>query len=103
MVHAMRIISVNTLKVFWEKVAHRDAEQPLRAWIKVTKAARWEDPPAVKKTFNSADVLKRGRVVFDIGGNKYRLVGWINYAYQVLYVRFIGTHKQYDDIDADNV
>jgi mRNA interferase HigB len=57
----------------------------------------------VKKTFNSADVLKDGRVVFDLGGNKYRLVAWINYACQVLYVRFIGTHKQYDDIDADKV
>lgn len=99
----MRIISINTLKAFWEQVAHRGAEQPLRTWIKVAKAADWAEPPAVKETFNSADVLKDGRVVFDIGGNKYRLVAWINYAYRTVYVRFIGTHKQYDDIDANKV
>lgn len=97
----MRIISVGTLRVFWERV--REAEQPLRAWIAVTKAAQWPDPPSIKKTFNSADILKDGRVVFDIGGNKYRLVAWINYPYAVLYVRFIGTHKDYDQIDANEV
>lgn len=97
----MRIISVNTLKAFWEK--HRDAVHPLRTWIKVTKAAQWKGPPDVKKTFNSVDILKDGRVVFDIGGNKFRLVAWINYVHQVLYVRFIGTHKQYDGIDADKI
>jgi mRNA interferase HigB len=99
----MRIISVGTLKVFWEQPACRDAEQPLRTWVKVTKAASWVDPPAVKKTFNAADILKDGRVVFDIGGNKYRLVVWINYAYATVYVRFVGTHRQYDAIDADEV
>lgn len=97
----MRIISVGRLKAFWEEV--HDAEQPLRTWIKVARAARWEDPPAVKRTFNSADILKDGRVVFDIAGNRYRLVAWINYAYQVLYFRFIGTHREYDEIDADKV
>jgi mRNA interferase HigB len=99
----MRIISVGTLKAFWEQAAYRDAEQPLRTWIKVVKAAAWGDPPTVKKTFNSADILKDGRVVFDLGGNKYRLVAWINYAHAVIYVRFIGTHKQYDNIDANKV
>jgi mRNA interferase HigB len=97
----MRIIAVGTLKQFWEREAA--AEQPLRAWIAVTKAARWPDPPSIKGTFNTADILKGGRVVFDIGGNKYRLVAWINYAYSVLYVRFIGTHKDYDQIDANEV
>ena len=99
----MRIISVGTLKAFWEHPANQDAEQPLRTWIKVTKAAQWPDPPAVKRTYNSADILQDGRVVFDIGGNKYRLVAWINYAYAVVYVRFIGTHRQYDKIDVDTV
>ena len=97
----MRIISVSTLKAFWENFPV--AEQSLRTWIKVTKAAHWNNPLAVKRTFNSADILKEGRMVFDIGGNNYRLVAWINYPYQVLYVRFIGTHKQYDGIDADKV
>ena len=99
----MRIISVGTLKAFWDQTAYRDAEQPLRTWIKVTRGARWIDPPAVKRTFNSADILKDGRVVFDVGGNKYRLVAWVNYAYATVYVRFIGTHRQYDGIDADEV
>ena len=97
----MRIIAVSTLKAFWER--ETAAEQPLRVWVAVVKAATWPDPPSVKKTFNSADILKDGRVVFDIGGNKYRLVAWINYAYSVLYVRFVGTHKDYDAIDANEV
>jgi len=97
----MRIIAVSTLKAFWERV--HEAEQPLRTWIAVTKAAQWPDPPSIKGTFNTADILKDGRVVFDIGGNKFRLVAWINYAYSTLYVRFIGTHKEYDGIDANEV
>jgi mRNA interferase HigB len=97
----MRIISVGTLKPFWEK--HRDAEQSLRTWVKVVKAARWSDPVAVKRTLGSADILRDGRVVFDIGGNKYRLVAWVNYHYGVVYVRFIGTHRDYDGIDAQSV
>jgi mRNA interferase HigB len=99
----MRIISVGTLKAFWEQPAHRDAEQPLRAWVKVVRAAEWSNPPAVKRTFNSADILRDGRVVFDIGGNKYRLVAWVNYHYGVVYVRFVGTHRYYDAIDPQTI
>jgi mRNA interferase HigB len=97
----MRIIAVSTLKAFWEKV--REAEAPLRTWVAVVRAAQWPDPPSVKRDFGSADILKGGRVVCDIGGNKYRLVAWINYPYATLYVRFIGTHKDYDKIDANEV
>jgi mRNA interferase HigB len=99
----MRIISVGTLKRFWEQAACRDAEQPLRTWVKVTSAAQWADPPAVKRTFNTADILKGGRVVFDIGGNRYRLVVWVNYGFATVYVRFIGTHHQYNAINANEV
>ena len=99
----MRIISVGTLKAFWEQPAYRDAEQPLRAWVTVVRAARWANPPAVKRMFNSADILRDGRVIFDIGGNKYRPVVWVNYHYGVVYVRFIGTHRQYDKIDAQTI
>ena len=99
----MRIISVGTLRAFWEQLARRDAEQPLRTWVKVVKAARWADPSAVKQMFGSADILRDGRVVFDIGGNKYRLVAWVNYHYGVVYIRFIGTHREYDGIDAQSV
>src|ERR1700760_4381485 len=99
----MRIISVGTLKTFWEQPAHLDAEQPMRAWVRVVKAARWADPPMVKQMFRSADILRDGRVVFNIGGNKYRLVAWVNYQYGVVYVRFIGTHRAYDAIDAQTI
>jgi mRNA interferase HigB len=99
----MRIISVGTLKAFWEQPAYRDAEQPLRAWVTVVRAARWANPPAVKRMFNSADILRDGRVIFDIGGNKYRLVVWVNYHYGVVYVRFIGTHRAYDAIDPQTI
>ena len=99
----MRIIAVNRLKAFWEQPAHRDAEQPLRTWVRVVKAARWTDPPAVKRMFGSADILRDGRVVLDIGGNKYRLVAWTNCHYSVVYVRFVGTHREYDEIDAQTL
>jgi mRNA interferase HigB len=99
----MRIISVGTLKTFWDQHAHQDAEQPLRALVRVVKAAQWADPPAVKQMFRSADILRDGRVVFDIAGNKYRLVAWVNYHYGIVYVRFIGTHRDYDAIDAQTV
>jgi len=99
----MRIVSVGTLKAFWDQPSHHDAEQPLRTWVRVVRAAHWVDPPAIKQMFRSADILCDGRVVFDVGGNKYRLVAWVNYHYGVVYVRFIGTHRDYDKIDAQTV
>ncbi len=99
----MRIISTSTLKAFWSRPAHRDAEQPLRTWIQVTKVMQWSDPPAIKRAFGSADILRDGRVVFDIGGNKCRLLAWVNYPYGVVYIRFIGTHRDYDKIDAHTI
>ena len=65
--------------------------------------ADWASPAAVKVDFRSASILKDGRVVFNIAGNKYRLVVWINYAYKVVYIRFLGTHAQYDTIDAQTI
>lgn len=63
----------------------------------------WDDPSKVKADFGQASILRDGRVVFNIAGNKYRLVTWINYPYRVVYVRFFGTHKQYDKIDAQTI
>ena len=65
--------------------------------------ADWSKPSDVKAQFGSASVLQDGRVVFNIGGNKYRIVVWINFPYRVVYIRFIGTHKQYDAIDAQSI
>ena len=91
----MRIISVGTVKAFWE--------QPLRTWVKVVKASQSADPPAVKQMFKSADIVRDGRVVSDIGGNNDRMVVWVNYQYGVVYVRFIGTHRDYDKIDVREI
>ena len=73
------------------------------AWYRDTLKADWATPAAVKSQFGTASVLKDGRVVFNLGGNKYRLVVWINFPYRVVYVRFIGSHKQYDAIDAQTI
>lgn len=99
----MRIIAISTLRDFWDQPGRRDAEQPLRAWFHIVKAAEWSNPAEVKQMFNSADLLPGGRVVFDIGGNKYRLIAAIHYRGKRVYIRFIGTHKDYDRIDARTV
>jgi mRNA interferase HigB len=100
----MRIIALSTLKAFWEqKPAYSDAIEPALAWYRHALKADWATPADVKKDFRSASVLKDSRVVFIIAGNKYRLVVWINYAYRVVYIRFIGTHAQYDQIDVQSI
>jgi mRNA interferase HigB len=80
-----------------------DAREPGLAWYRHTLKADWASPADVKAEFRNASILRNGRVVFTIAGNKYRLVVWINYAYRVVYVRFIGTHAQYDEIDAQTI
>ncbi|WP_339074758.1 type II toxin-antitoxin system HigB family toxin [Teredinibacter turnerae] len=100
----MRIIALSTLKAFWEE--HPDylgAKEPTLAWYRHTLHAGWNSPAEVKQEFGNASILKDGRVVFNIAGNKYRLVVWINYAYGVVYIRFIGTHVQYDKIDVQTI
>ncbi|HET6619795.1 MAG TPA: type II toxin-antitoxin system HigB family toxin [Dongiaceae bacterium] len=99
----MRLISVSTLKEFWSRPRCTDAEQPLRTWVKVVRAARWWRPVDIKQVFRSADILPNGRVVFDIGGNKYRLIAAVHYRGGRVYVRFIGTRSEYDRIDATTV
>ena len=73
------------------------------AWYRQVRAADWPAPADVKRAIGSSSILKDGRVVFNLAGNKYRLVVWINYQYRVVYIRFIGTHRQYDLIDAQKV
>jgi mRNA interferase HigB len=99
----VRIIAVSTLREFWRRPGRGDAEQPLRAWVAVVKAANWSKPTDIKATFRSADVLAGGRVIFNIGGNKYRLVAAVHYRGKRIYVRFIGTHRDYEKIDARTV
>jgi len=103
-IKTMRIIALSTLKDFWEgKPTHADAKEPILAWYRHTLKADWASPTGVKLDFGTASILQNGRVVFNIAGNKYRLVVWINYSYRVVYIRFVGTHAKYDKIDAENI
>jgi mRNA interferase HigB len=100
----MRIIALSTLKSFWEgNPEYMVAKEVTLAWYRHALAADWSSPAAVKQDFRNASILKDGRVVFNIAGNKYRLVVWINYTYRVIYIRFIGTHAQYDKIDVQTI
>jgi len=97
----MRIIAISQLKSFWQK--YPDSEQPLLAWIDEAKNADWLTPTEIKEQFRSASILKSRRVVFNIKGNDYRLVAAVAYRYSALYIKFVGTHKQYDAINAETV
>lgn len=100
----MRIIALSTLKAFVNRTPeHADAREPVMAWYREVENADWATPADVKRAIRSASILKDGRAVFNIAGNKYRVVVWINYPYRVVYVRFVGTHQQYDEIDAQTV
>jgi len=91
------------LREFWEKPDCVDAEQPLKAWYSEARNADWKKPQDIKEQYRQASFLKDNRVVFNIAGNKYRLIVKINYPFGIVYVRFIGTHKQYDAIDVETV
>ena len=97
----MRIISKKILREFWK--IYNDVEQPLRAWHAKVKRANWKSTDDVKKDYRNASFVANNRVIFNIKGNKYRLVVAINYQYQIIYIRFVGTHKKYDSIDATKV
>ena len=97
----MRIIAKRTLREFW--ILYPDAEQPLMAWYRAVKRANWATPAEIKAQYRNASLVGNERVVFNISGNKYRLIVAINYAFQAIYIRFVGTHNQYDQIDAREV
>lgn len=97
----MHIVAVKFLRAFWEQ--HPDAEQPLKSWVGEVRKAAWRQPAEIKEQYRSTSVLKNRRIVFNIKGNDYRLVVSVAYQFQAVYVKFIGTHKQYDSIDAETV
>lgn len=97
----MRIIAKNPLRDFWEQ--HPDAEQALKAWYQDAKQATWTSPTAIRHTYANASILAANRVVFNIKGTTYRLIVAINYAFGIVYIRFIGTHQAYDQIDATTI
>ena len=99
----MRIIKIKTLRVFWSHPEYRDSEQPLKSWYAIAKNADWATSHDVKDRFGSASIIGDNRVVFNIAGNKYRLIVKFNYPYRVGYIRFIGTHRHYDGIYAETI
>jgi mRNA interferase HigB len=97
----MRVIAISLLREFWVK--HPDSEQPLKAWYSEAQSASWHNPHEIKNQYRTASILRDGRVVFNISGNKYRLVVAVLYQSQVVLIKFIGDHATYDKIDANTV
>jgi mRNA interferase HigB len=97
----MHVIKRKTLKEFYTRPEWEDAKGPLDSWYYETKRAQWTSPADIKAKYGTASILKNNRVVFNIAGNKYRLVVRINYDSKTVFVRFVGTHKEYDKINAE--
>ena len=97
----MRVIAKKILREFWEK--QNDSEEQLKTWYKEASKALWASPNDIRSEYPKASILKNGRVVFNICGNKYRLIVQINYSRGWVFIRFIGTHSEYDKLDADKI
>jgi mRNA interferase HigB len=97
----VRIIAKKTLRVFWE--SHPDAEEPLLPWYREVEKEDWDTSVKIKAKYGNASIVGDNRVVFNIKGNDYRLVVKINYPYRVVYIRFVGTHAEYDAIDVEEL
>jgi mRNA interferase HigB len=96
-----RIFAKSTLKEYWEN--HPEIEQYLKTWYDTAMSSDWKTPSDVKKTYSSASILKDSRIVFNIKGNSHRLVTKFHFEKQWIFIRFIGTHKEYDKIDANTI
>jgi mRNA interferase HigB len=102
----MLILSRKTLRAYWETYKGGDQpalEQALKVWYREVKKAQWTNANEVKVKYRSASNLKNSRVVFNICGNKFRLIVGVNYSKQVAYIKWVGTHAEYDDVDAEEV
>ena len=97
----MRIISRKALRKFWQK--HPDAEQSLQTWYVDVKHSTWKKPSDIKTSYRSASFLQNNRVVFNIKGNNYRIIVIVQYKNGIVFIRFVGTHKEYDQIDANTI
>jgi mRNA interferase HigB len=97
----MRVFAKKILREFWEKQA--DSEEQLKTWYNEALKSIWTSPIDIKSEYPTASILKSGRVVFNMCGNKYRLIVQINYLRKWVFIRFIGTHKKYDKIDANKI
>lgn len=97
----MRVIAKKALRDFWER--HAGCQSQLQSWYQEAKRANWKGPNDIKSQYPSASILAGNRVVFNIKGNSYRLIVRINYDYRLVWIRFIGTHAQYDKVDAKTI
>ena len=97
----MRVIAKRTLREFWAR--HSDCEQQLKSWSQEAEKSEWKNTHEIKKEYPTASILGGNRVVFNIKGNNYRLIVKINFQYHMMWIRFIGTHKEYDKINATNI
>lgn len=93
----MHIVSIQTLRLFWRK--HPDAERPLRAWYALAERATWRSPSDIKAVLGNASFIGTNRVIFNIKGNDYRLIVVVEYQKGRIFIRFVGTHAEYDRID----
>lgn len=99
----MRVIAKGALRTYWERPGREDAEEPLKAWYAEASGAEWKAPGDIKARYRSASFIADNRVVFNIGGNKHRLVVHLNYEVGIVLIKFVGSHAEYDDIDAATV
>lgn len=97
----MRILAKKILRDFWEK--NPETKEQLKSWYQETSKSNWTNPNYVKEEFPNSRLIPNNRVIFNIKGNQYRLIVRVNYKYQMVYVRFIGTHEDYDKIDPTNI
>lgn len=97
----MKVVNRQILIAFWEK--HRQTERPLRAWLAEVQDAQWGASPEVVSNFSNARSIPGSRIIFNIKGGQYRLIVQINYSIGVVDVRFIGTHEDYERIDAETI
>ena len=100
-IHALRVIAKKILREFWE--LHAETEQSLKSWYQEAEKAEWKNPNEIKKDYPSVSILPNNRFVFNIKGNKYRLIVRINFEYGMVWIRFIGTHAEYDKINATEI
>ena len=96
-----RIVAKSTLRIYWEK--HPDTEQYLKTWYDTAMSSNWKMPNDVIKTYARASILKDSRIVFNIKSNAYRLIAKFNFEKQWIFIRFVGTHAEYDKVDANNI
>lgn len=99
----MRIIATKTLQIYWQQPEYGRAERQLKAWIREVEDANWSTPADVKAAYGSASIISQDRVIFNICGNKYRLIVAVKYEMKLVFVRFFGTHQEYQEVDASTV